>query len=280
MNKFILPFIFFVLLGGEAAAQRVTGVYRLHMGVKEGFNVWIVDGDEVRRDLYPAFLYGGNPQRYPFIPRNEIWIDNAIAAEEFDFTLAHELCERSLMARQGMTYDDAHNHALELERGMRRTDDSLSRAHEQELPRVSPTDCDGVKEIPGLPDSIALHNVYRVPLGNRGDISIWIVDGAAVRRDIYPDFGLSDNDLACRFIPAGEIWIDSQTSCEETEFSIATELFERDLMTKGIPYDSAYERAITAVGESRKKAADSARHKPPLLVPKVLERERGTGNEK
>jgi hypothetical protein len=278
MNKYILLVLF--LLGGDATAQRVSGVYRLHMGMREGYNVWIVDGAAVRRDLYPAFLYGGNPQRYLFIPHNEIWIDNAIAAEEFEYTIAHEFLERSLMARRGMSYDDAHNRALELEHTMRRADDSLARAHERELPHVSPTDCDGVKEIAELPDSIALRNIYRVPLGNRGGISIWIVDGAAVRRDIYPDFGLSDNDLACHFIPANEIWIDGQISCEETEFSIATELFERDLMTKGVSYDNAYEHAITAIGVSRKRAADSARRKPSLLIPKVLDRDKGTGDEK
>ena len=280
MNKLFLSLLLFLLLGGDATAQRVSGVYRLHMGMREGYNVWIVDGAAVRRDLYPAFLYGGNPQRYLFIPHNEIWIDNAIAAEEFEYTIAHEFLERSLMARRGMSYDDAHNRALELEHTMRRADDSLARAHERELPHVSPTDCDGVKEIAELPDSIALRNIYRVPLGNRGGISIWIVDGAAVRRDIYPDFGLSDNDLACHFIPANEIWIDGQISCEETEFSIATELFERDLMTKGVSYDNAYEHAITAIGVSRKRAADSARRKPSLLIPKVLDRDKGTGDEK
>ncbi len=278
MNKYIL--LILLLIGSDAAAQRVSGIYRLHMGMREGFNVWIVDGAAVRRDLYPAFLYGGNPQRYPFIPQKEIWIDNAIAAEEFEYTIAHELLERSLMARQAMSYADAHNSALELERGMRRADDSLARAHERELHRVSPTDCDGVKEIAGLPDSITLHGIYSVPLESRGDISVWIVDGAAVRRDIYPDFGMSDNDLACHFIPPKEIWIDGQISCEETEFSIATELYERELMAKGVPYDDAYERAITAIDVSRKRAADSARQKPSLVVPKVLDRDKGTGDEK
>ena len=280
MNKYILQVLILFLINGDATAQRVSGVYRLHMGAREGVNVWIVDGDAVRRDLYPAFLYGGNSQRYLFIPHNEVWIDNAIAAEEYEYTVAHEFLERSLMARQGMTYDGAHNRALELERTMRRADDSISRAHEKELPRVSPTDCDGVKEIADLPDSIVLHNIYRVPLGDRDGISIWVVDGAAVRRDIYPDFGLSENDLACHFIPANEIWIDGQMSCEETEFSIATEVFERDLMAKGIPYDNAYERATTAIGVSRKRSADSARRKPSLLIPKVLDRDKGTGSEK
>lgn len=56
MSKYILLLLF--LLGGEAAAQRVNGVYRLHMGMREGINVWIVDGAVVRRDVYPHFYMG------------------------------------------------------------------------------------------------------------------------------------------------------------------------------------------------------------------------------
>jgi capsid protein len=148
------------------------------------------------------------------------------------------------------------------------------------LARVSPTDFGGVKEIAELPDSISLRNIYRVPLGKRGDISVWVVDGAAMRRDIYPDFGLSANDLACHFIPPNEIWIDGQISCEETEFSIATELYERELMAKGKSYDDAYEQAISAVRESRKKTADASRRKLGIVIPKNLDRDVGTGDEK
>jgi len=279
MKKYLV-FFFLFFISAAPPAHRVTGMYRLHAGMREGFNVWIVDGAAVRREIYPEFLYGGNPQRYPFIPQKEIWIDNAISCEEYEYTVAHELLERSLMAKRGISYDNAHGQALELERSMRRADDSLSRAHEKEVPRVSPTDCDGVKEIASLPDSIDLHNIYKVFLGERDDVSVWIVDGAAVRRDIYPDFGLSDNDLACHFIPQNEIWIDGQISCEETEFSVATELYERALMAKGVSYDNAYEQALQAIGESRKKAVDTARQKPPLSVPLILDREKGTGDEK
>lgn len=270
--------------GGEAGAQpvnqRVNGVYRLHMGMREGFDIWVVDGATVRREIYPEFLYGGNPQRYLFIPRREIWVDNAVAAEEFGYTVAHELRERGLMAGRRASYDDAHKNALDLELAMRRTDDSSARAHEQVLPQVSPTDCDDVKEIAGLPDSIRLHNIYRVSLSVRDHVAVWIVDGAAVRREIYPDFGLSGNDLAYHFIPKKEIWIDGQISCEETEFSTAIELYERELMSEGMSYDKAYEEALTAVAPSRRRAAETARRKARILVPRVLERDVGTGDEK
>ena len=169
----------FVGSKGQEAVRRVEGIYRVHMGLKDGCEIWIVDGAAVRREIYPEFLYGGNGQRYRFIPLHEIWIDNAIAAEEYGYTLAHELHERELMARKGQSYDDAHNSALALERRMRQSDDSAARARESAAPRVSPTDCDGVKEITELPDSISLHGIYCVPLGSREGISIWIVDGAA-----------------------------------------------------------------------------------------------------
>jgi len=259
---------------------RVGGVYRMHMGVRDGFDIWIVDGATVRREIYPEFLFGGNPQRYPFVPRRELWVDNAIAAEEFGYTVAHELRERSLMAHKKISYEDAHKLALDLERSMRREEDSSAREHEKQLHMVSPTDCDNVKEIAGLPDSIGLHNIYRVRLGKRGAISVWVVDGAAVRRDIFPDFGLSGNDLAYHFIPKKEIWIDGQISCEETEFSTAIELLERESMAKGMSYNQAYEQALQAVAPPRKKAADNARHRSSITLPKILDREIGTGDEK
>lgn len=284
MRHSIYLALFFLLLGGEVESQpmnlRVSGVYRMHMGVSDGFDIWIVDGGTVRREIYPEFLFGGNPQRYLFVPRREIWVDNSVAAEEFGYTVAHELRERNLMAHKKISYEDAHRLALDLERSMRRADDSSAREHEKELHMVSPTDCDNVKEIPDLPDSIGLHNIYRVKLGTRGTISVWLVDGAAVRRDVFPDFGLSGNDLAYHFIPKKEIWIDAQISCEETEFSTAIELLERGSMAKGMSYNQAYEQAIQAVAPPRKKAAENARRRSSIILPKVLDRDTGTGNEK
>jgi hypothetical protein len=92
---------------------------------------------------------------------------------------------------------------------------------------VGVTDHDNIKEIKDIPDSIRLQNIYRLPVGIRNGISIWIVDGYLVRKNIFPDFGFSGNDLSCHFIPSKEIWIDGQISCEETEYSISTELMER-----------------------------------------------------
>jgi hypothetical protein len=51
-------------------------------------------------------------------------------------------------------------------------------------------------------------------------------------------------------------------------------------MAKGKSYDDAYEQAISAVRESRKKTADASRRKLGIVIPKNLDRDVGTGDEK
>jgi hypothetical protein len=90
---------------------------------------------------------------------------------------------------------------------------------------------------------------------------------------------LSGNDLSYHFIPAGELWIDAQVSCEETEYSIATELHERALLAKGVSYEDAYTSAVQHVGTAREDAATASRARGPVTVSEPLHRETGTGDE-
>jgi hypothetical protein len=276
----LLLFILISLINCTIAQNKVkgiSGVYRLINEVRDGFEICIVDGPIVRQKIYPEFLYGGNEQRYLFNPKGEIWIDNSISVEEYKYTVAHELNERHLMAEFGYTYSDAHDSSLRIERMMRLSDLALSKKHEIDLPKVSPYDCDGIKEIPGLTDSIKLNNVYLQLYAVKDGIYIWVVNGAIIRRDIYPDFGLSGNDFSYHFIPKNEIWIDAQISCEETEFSIICELTERKYMSEGKGYDFAYEKALEKEIKFRESKFREAGKKHPVIIPKVLERDKGTG---
>ena len=93
MKKRFIFFTFMVLLAWTGFSQnhgrQVSGIYRYYVGMKDGFEIWIVDGARIREAVYPEFLYGGNGQRYCFEPEKEIWIDNSISAEEYRYTLAH-----------------------------------------------------------------------------------------------------------------------------------------------------------------------------------------------
>jgi hypothetical protein len=76
--------------------------------------VWIVDGELVR-DLFDVeFTEGGHDLIFPFIPKNEIWIDNDLSKREFKFVVLHEVHERNLMAK-GWDYESAHKDSSKLE---------------------------------------------------------------------------------------------------------------------------------------------------------------------
>jgi hypothetical protein len=275
MKKIPLLLIICLLAISWECPKKVGGIYRYFSGEKDNIEIWIIDGNRVRQKIYKEFLYGGNEQRYIFNPKGEIWIDNAISCEEYDLTVAHELNERHLMAKFGWTYEAAHDSSLSLEQVIRHRNQEICASHEASLKKVSVLDSYNKKEIRNLPDSIRLTNVYRVPEGVRDGISIWIVDGYMVRKNFYPDFGFSGNDMAYHFIPAKEIWIDGQVSCEETEYSIALEMKERQLMIEGKSYSDAYEEAVQMIQDQREVMEKLVRAHFKIAIPDSLERDTG-----
>lgn len=276
MKNVLLILLVCLVLMSCAGNKNVDGVYRYYMGKEQNYNIWIVDGNQVRLKIFSSFLYGGNEQRYPFNPKGEIWIDNAISCEEYYLTLAHELNERHLMAKFGWQYITAHDSSLSLEQTIRHSNEEICRAHEASLKKISATDYANIKEIRNIPDSIQIKNIYRVPVGTRDGVTIWIVDGYMVRKNIYPDFGFSGNDLSYHFIPEKEIWIDGQVTCEETEYSIATELKERKLIQEGKSYDDAYSDAIDITLKLRESMTKMAKSHFRIAIPDSLTMYAGT----
>ncbi len=275
MKKVLFFIAFLLVTAGCGRDRNVADVYRYYIGKEDNYDIWIIDGNQVRMKIFSSFLYGGNEQRYPFNPKGEIWIDNAISCEEYYLTLAHELNERHLMAKFGWTYYASHDSSLSLEQVIRKTNEDVCRAHEASLKKVSVRDYSNIKEIARIPDSIQLQNIYRVPVGEREGLNIWIVDGYMVRKNIYPDFGFSGNDLSYHFIPPEEIWIDGQVSCEETEYSITGEINERRFLAKGETYDDAYSDAIDITRKNRQDMDKLARSHFKIVVPDSLTRYAG-----
>lgn len=108
--------------------------------------IWIVDGNIIRTLFFADFQEGGNDKVYSFVPRNEIWIDDALKKKERKFILLHELHERRLMT-EGMRYDylpweeasedTAHQNASRLESYYRKHPKEVDQAIKEEIEKIS-----------------------------------------------------------------------------------------------------------------------------------------------
>lgn len=85
-----------------------------------GLDVYLVDGERIRNEIYTDFTMGGTEARYAFIPRGEVWIESTLSPFDRKATLLHEIVERRRMF-DGLSYGDAHDEATEVERMFRRS---------------------------------------------------------------------------------------------------------------------------------------------------------------
>lgn len=88
--------------------------------VSDGVKVFLVDGELVRDRLTIEYTMGGHHYRYPFIPENEVWIDNGMDRDDIEATIKHELHERNLMKYDKLSYSQAHHRASEVEKKYRK----------------------------------------------------------------------------------------------------------------------------------------------------------------
>jgi len=102
---------------GEKSDIKVQDGIKVHgpLKIPAGNKVWIVNGDKVREKFKTDFVLGGNSESYKWIPRNEIWIEQDVAANERIYILIHELVEWYLMKVKNLTYDKAHEKASKVE---------------------------------------------------------------------------------------------------------------------------------------------------------------------
>jgi hypothetical protein len=106
--------------------------------------VWIVDGLRVRSTYMTDYTEGGHGYVYPWVPKNEIWIEETIERAEVPFIVAHEYIEHRLMRDEGMEYDKAHECCSEMEFDLRKADErkqfpnlSRRRFRKTDLPKLT-----------------------------------------------------------------------------------------------------------------------------------------------
>jgi hypothetical protein len=86
------------------------------LGFIDGLAIYLVSGEQVRNKLDIDFTAGGSEAAYPgYIPKNEIWLDDALHVLDRIATIFHEIVERNLMLFGGIDYDDAHDTACKRE---------------------------------------------------------------------------------------------------------------------------------------------------------------------
>jgi len=230
MNQICRPTAFCRLLYKNTGQIRLRGLYKVFLGMRQGQQVWIVDGDMIFSEIYPAFVMGGNDQRYRFNPPNDVQIDDGIGIEELKYTLEHELLERDLMLKRGWTYTRAHNAALQLEKRLRTRDREAADRHNRKQAKAH-----------------GGHAVYRQRYATIGGVTVWLVDGPMVREFMEGNFCFSDHGFNKNsFIPKDEIWLDSSMAVVRGVISLAQALEERAMMAGGMEYVDAYPLGLAA----------------------------------
>jgi hypothetical protein len=94
---------------------------------------------------------------------------------------------------------------------------------------------------------------YIKKLDQIANITVWIVDGQYVRGRIDEEFTNFGQHLRFRFIPMHEFWIDKEHGPGEEHFFIDHLLIEHRLMTQGMAYDKALEKADAVELKERRK---------------------------
>jgi len=97
---------------------------------------------------------------------------------------------------------------------------------------------------------------YLKKIGERGDITIWIVDGTYVRTHIDEEFTNYGQHGGYECIPKNEFWLDKEAHPDEQKFFIDNLLEQRRLMDKGLSYDDALEGADKKEHSERERAGD------------------------
>jgi hypothetical protein len=121
---------------------------------------------------------------------------------------------------------------------------------------LSKEDTIKIKQQTENPMNQKLKPPYLQKVGQRGKITIWVVDGTFVRTHIDEEFTNYGQHFGFKCIPQNEFWLDKEMAEDEQQFFIDHLLVEHRLMEKGISYDNALAAADSAERAERKKAGD------------------------
>src|SRR5258708_19402742 len=97
---------------------------------------------------------------------------------------------------------------------------------------------------------------YVERLEQRGGLSVWLVDGSYVRRNIDEEFSNFGHHYSCSAIPQDEVWLDQEAVPDEQRFFLHHAVVERELMAQGKDYDTARQEANRQDRQMRLRPGD------------------------
>jgi hypothetical protein len=107
--------------------------------------------------------------------------------------------------------------------------------------------------------STQLKPPYLKKIDQRGNLTIWLVDGSYIRGHMDEEFTNFGQHYSFSYIPKEELWIERETKANEQQFFIDHLLIEHRLMARGVPYDKALSEADRLEKRERRRAGDIRR---------------------
>lgn len=218
------------------------------------FDVWLVNGEFIRKNICEDFVNFGQHYFFKFIPKNEFWIDKKTKDKEINFYIDHLLTENKLMSL-GIEYKKALEKAEIVEKKERNRDSTAKR-----LNRIK----GNKKEL--------IRKIHKNLIGAyTKKVKVWVVKGELVRDFFDINFAGGTHDKVDFFVPKNEVWVSDDISVKERKFILLHEIHEKGLMAKGKDYLSAHKSAT--------KLEDYYRHNPKGVM-KALKKEIDNQNQK
>lgn len=186
--------------------------------------IWTVDGEWIRDHKNVEFTNYGEHYQFPFIPKDEFWLDQEAHPDEQEFFI-ESLLVYHRYRKQGLSHDKALKKANQAERREReRAGDITIPAHKG----------------PAKPEDVDEKLVRKLKNG----VSIYIVNGRKIRSKYYRNFTEGGHDKVYPWIRKKTIYIDDDLKKKERPYIAVHELPERRKMdTDKWPYLKAHRYA-------------------------------------
>lgn len=206
---------------------------------KFGFEIWVVDGNYIRKNMDKEFTNFGQNYRFKFIPKKELWLDKEYSkkTKEKDFYIKTMIRLDNFLSN-GMDYNKAVKIVEIMEKRERAKSKYLKKFFK-------------FKSKKKVIEKIHLSLIKKYSFGN---LKTWIVDGELVRGLYFLDFTQGGHDFVYNFVPKNEIWIDNDIGLNERKFIFLHEIYERNLMKKGMKYNLAHQKSSLIENYARKNS--------------------------